>query len=216
MKEENLIKLIQNPHNIASEEVEALKQLCNDYPYFQAVYTLIAKAYYDADRPGIEPVIQLAAIYATNRSHLKRLLEEEVVAPTPEEATIDENLKDEDETEAQNFINGYINNIRKKSKKTINKQKSLAQIHIIEEFVRKNLRFTPASLKDLPSEDFQTDLAKESTTFHDELITENLAEIMSKQGKIQRAIEIYNKLLLKFPEKKAYFTSKIMALKNEK
>ena len=213
MKEENFIKLIRNPHNIAVKEVEALKQLGNAFPYFQIMYTLIAKAYYDAGRSGSEPFIQLAAIYATNRSHLKHFLEKKAVAAKPKAAPINKNLKDNEETEAENCINGYIHTICKKSKKSINKQKNLAQIHIIEEFTRKNIRFTPASLKNLPSEDLQTDLAQESTTFHDELITESLAKIMSQQGKIQRAVEIYTKLLLKFPKKKAYFTSKIIALK---
>lgn len=47
-----------------------------------------------------------------------------------------------------------------------------------------------------------------------EIISENLANILIKQGKVDKAIEIYEKLSLKFPEKKAYFASRIEDLKN--
>ena len=41
------------------------------------------------------------------------------------------------------------------------------------------------------------------------LVTESFAKIMTMQGRYDKAIEIYKKLILKFPEKSAYFASKI-------
>jgi hypothetical protein len=38
---------------------------------------------------------------------------------------------------------------------------------------------------------------------------------MLKQGKTDKAIEIYEKLIIKFPEKKSYFAEKIESLKNK-
>ena len=38
---------------------------------------------------------------------------------------------------------------------------------------------------------------------------------MARQGKIERAIEIYEQLMLKKPEKKAYFAEKIKDLTTE-
>ncbi len=40
------------------------------------------------------------------------------------------------------------------------------------------------------------------------LATEALAEILVKQGKTEQAIEMYEKLSLKYPEKSAYFATK--------
>lgn len=57
------------------------------------------------------------------------------------------------------------------------------------------------------------DLSK--TTHEIELISENLARIHVKQGNNKKAISIYNKLILKFPEKKAYFANRIEKLKNK-
>ena len=57
------------------------------------------------------------------------------------------------------------------------------------------------------------DLARESVNFNDNLVSENLAIILTDQGKTQKAIDIYKKLIWKFPQKKAYFASQIEKLK---
>lgn len=41
---------------------------------------------------------------------------------------------------------------------------------------------------------------------------EKLAQILTRQGKNERAIEVYEKLILKIPEKKAYFAACIADL----
>ena len=53
------------------------------------------------------------------------------------------------------------------------------------------------------------DLSEKSTRFGDDLVSENLAVILLKQGKKERAIDIYRKLIWKLPQKKAYFAARI-------
>jgi len=67
----------------------------------------------------------------------------------------------------------------------------------------------------LPSEkDDQSneDLSGRSTSFDDGLVTETLAKLYIKQSKIDKAIDIYRKLIWKFPQKKAYFAARIEEL----
>ena len=81
------------------------------------------------------------------------------------------------------------------------------QNFIIESFIKKE----PEISKKQPEKENKNreDLSIKSTVITDGLVSENLAEIFVGQGKTERAIEIYKKLIWKFPQKKSYFASRI-------
>ena len=81
---------------------------------------------------------------------------------------------------------------------------------IIESFIKKETEIS----KKQPERDNTTkeDLSINSTMIHEGLISENLAQIFVEQGKTERAIDIYKKLIWKFPQKKSYFASRIEEL----
>lgn len=62
----------------------------------------------------------------------------------------------------------------------------------------------------VPDEIFEK--AMKSVSFGDGLVTEPLAELYVKQGKTEKAIELYKKLSLLNPEKRTYFASRIKDL----
>lgn len=85
------------------------------------------------------------------------------------------------------------------------------QLAIIESFIKKEPRISPVRAK--PDEPLdQEDLTKRNKSFGGGLVTESFAKILVKQGKIDKARDIYEKLMLKNPEKKAYFAAKISEL----
>jgi predicted Zn-dependent protease len=49
--------------------------------------------------------------------------------------------------------------------------------------------------------------------FGDQIISETLVDILKRQGKKEKAIEVLKKLIWKFPQKKAYFAAQIEELK---
>lgn len=59
------------------------------------------------------------------------------------------------------------------------------------------------------------EMAVNSIKIEDDLASEPLAEILIKQGKVDKAIEMYKKLSLRNPQKYAYFASKIEKLTKE-
>lgn len=83
-----------------------------------------------------------------------------------------------------------------------------AEDELLERFVNQEprIRQPKASFFD-PS-----DIARKSVVEHEDLVSETLARIYEKQGHIQRAIKIYQQLILKFPEKSSYFAAQIKNL----
>lgn len=56
--------------------------------------------------------------------------------------------------------------------------------------------------------------ARQSIVENDEIVSETLAELLVRQGSIQKGIDMYDRLSLIFPEKKAFFAARIQKLKN--
>jgi tetratricopeptide (TPR) repeat protein len=107
----------------------------------------------------------------------------------------------------------YIEEIAKREEKTISEVQKKQQ-EIIDNFIANAPKIQRLKFQPEP-EGFQEDLSKRYAQLNNELLTENLAAIMAKQGKTQKAIDIYQKLIWKNPEKKAYFVSCIENLKNQ-
>ena len=86
-----------------------------------------------------------------------------------------------------------------------------SSIDLVNTFLRRQPRLTrPAMLP--PATGAQVDLSTRSTRPETELASEGLAQILARQGKTARAIEIYERLMVKQPEKMAYFASQIQQL----
>lgn len=68
--------------------------------------------------------------------------------------------------------------------------------------------------EEIPENVFE--MAVNSITKEDDLASESLAEIMVKQGKYDKAIDMYRKLSLRNPQKNVYFARKIEDINKEK
>ncbi len=101
----------------------------------------------------------------------------------------------------------------KSTKKKVSPEgpKQKEQIEIIENFIKNQPSITKNKLVTSPPT--STDLAEKSLVYGDNIITETLVEILLKQGKKDKAIEVLKKLIWKFPQKKAYFAAQIEELK---
>jgi hypothetical protein len=85
-----------------------------------------------------------------------------------------------------------------------------AQADLIDKFISSSPRIEPRKEKtELPAEDLSQKFIEEKGG----LVTETLARIYVNQGYYSKAIDIYEKLCLKFPEKSGYFATQIEKIK---
>jgi len=102
------------------------------------------------------------------------------------------------------------NTFSDESDKTGKNSNKLFQSELIDKFIIANPRIEPNKDKtNVSTEDIFKPFVEESAG----LVTETLAKIYVSQGYYSKAIDIYEKLSLKFPEKSSYFASQIEKVK---
>ncbi|WP_375583523.1 hypothetical protein [Cyclobacterium xiamenense] len=103
-----------------------------------------------------------------------------------------------------------IDSIAEKEERLVTDERKKEQMDLIDSFEEKPIRLPREQMEvqpDLP------DLSEKSTHLNDSMFSESFAKLLVKQNKKQEAIEIYRKLILKFPKKKTYFADQIEKLK---
>lgn len=96
----------------------------------------------------------------------------------------------------------------KKHSKTVDRGSTLG---IIDSFIKNSPGINRPEDKDYSKE---VDLASQSVKETYELVSETMAELYFKQGHTKKAIKIYEKLILIYPEKITYFAARISELKD--
>ena len=99
-----------------------------------------------------------------------------------------------------------ITNDSKTAQLEAEKNKKLA---IIDKFIKVNPKIPPIS-KEAISKDF-TSSSSEDKSY---LMTETLAKVYLEQKKFQKAIQAYEILILKYPEKSSFFADRILDIQN--
>ena len=121
----------------------------------------------------------------------------------------DTKKKKEEVPEAEPVDTGLIEELKTKKKLVPETEKQKEQIDIIDRFIKKQ----PSIQKGIGAAVDRSDLAEKTLTHTDSIVSETLVEILLKQGKKDKAIEMLKKLIWKFPQKKAIFAAQIDELK---
>ncbi|WP_316769371.1 hypothetical protein [Pedobacter frigiditerrae] len=97
------------------------------------------------------------------------------------------------------------------SKGPLNKQVAHKGADIIDSFIKNEPQIRPPKAEQINNEN----KAKKSAEDHNDLVSETLAAIYIEQTLYHKAIDTYEKLSLKFPEKSRYFADLIQSLEKK-
>lgn len=213
MNAEQFLQLINRQKSPNKQDALEAKKLQEVFPYFLAPH-VISAIYESKKKPDETPgSLASAAINSSDRIWLKSLIYHLSTEKQPSLNKVSPALKKEDSKPTRRKSKGdeLIENIRNREKKEILDEKKKEQINLIREFSKKSIKL--ATIKEIESNQNKENLAESSTKFNSNAVSESLASILTKQGKLEMAIEIYEKLMLKFPDKSAYFADLIRKLK---
>lgn len=217
LEKESFIGYLNAPQSLTLNDIMLLENNTKRHPYFQLGYTLIAKGIYTKAPEIAHDAVRKAAIYALSRNALRKVIENEIDWNVGNQLKFTESSAEskfnqdpiEEELKREKLEEELIEAIAKPALKNIQDE----QLAIIEEFIKKEPRIQP--IRTLGSAEVIEDLSERSTTLNSPLQTESYARILVKQGRFEYAIEVYQKLLAKNPEKSAYFAEKIAEIQKK-
>jgi hypothetical protein len=129
-----------------------------------------------------------------------------LLLPTATRPVVDDNTRDE--SQLQDELALAVPVVQPEPLVSPERQR---QLDLIENFIRTEPRIPPLRAgTGLPVE--QTDLAERGLADTGGLVTESFALLLVRQGKVDKAVEMYRKLMVKNPAKNAYFAAKISEL----
>lgn len=188
MTGKELTGYLKYPEKLSRNDRSFLKDLVNRFPYCSVARILYACNLYKEYDLEYGSQLKIAAAYAGSRAKMK-ILFDLVRNPVPKITTTPGETTGEIDREVRIPL--------------------LTKEEIIEKFMREEPMIS------MPKTAFfsPTDYALHSNLDDEEIVSETLAELFIRQGNIPKAIKIYERLCLVFPEKSVYFAGQIEKLK---
>ena len=179
------LNYIKHPEQLDVNSLPAIKDLVQQYPYFQAARMLYIRNLKNTDDLSYHSELKKGAINVPDRVRLEQIMNK-AASEKKEQSTVtvvadDANIESVPQLKHHDLIDNFI---------TANPHiKPVGEVSDVETVVLDNTNVT------------------------DSIFTESLAKIYIKQGQYDKAIRIFEKLNLKYPEKSSYFADQIRFLK---
>ena len=214
MTADQLYQYIEAPELMNQQSLPLLKELTERNPSFETGWMLYLKNLKNLNDASFEQELTNGAIRIQNRRKLYLFLNDTDKEPEPDITA----TPAQDKNDIYNLIFPTKYQLEA-TKKTDEPLEEIA--HSIQNKPGKGVRlidkFLEAQPKMPPIKDKISGSPLESSSSQDdvneEFVTETLASIYAQQGYYKKAVQIFEKLSLKYPEKSTYFASQIGKIK---
>ncbi len=227
----SLFSLIDNFNPNNQDHLLKLEELSKNYPNFHLVRAYYLKALQKRKVSSFDKILSHTSVATYDRDLLYQFIETDLIArksskkksrstkdklnshdgsQVNEEKNIDANTKSLDiSSKTLKFSEWAI--FLNSDKKLSGKNDNLENFQLLDDFLKIPERIIPdKNYKNIE------DLSEKSWSANDELMTETLAKVFVKQKKYRKAIEAYQILGLKYPEKNSLFANQIKEIKKLK
>lgn len=232
MMQEFLQQLLQSENKPDVSHLPTLVTIRKKYPYCSFIHILEAIHAAHADKGLYQEMLRKAAVFSYSRSHLRQLLKGKPVNTSNNDIKVAELNLDEVSPIVPSQVKEEISQpftfilteplvvpepevtFPLKSEPAAESVQEVAkpapqyiQLDLIDKFIDTEPRIKPR--REASESGVNKDLTAGIGQWDEEIVSETLAIVLLKQKKFHKAIDMYEKLKLKFPEKTAYFAALI-------
>lgn len=204
MTTQELKRYIQHPEYLDKSTLSDMRQLVDTYPYCATFTILYAKNLHNVNDLQFRRFLKKASLSCYHRQHLQQLIDTPAVVEIQQPAA--KNDLPISQLVSSSELSSTYQLVELPEPET---SKPLKQQALIDKFIANNPRIQLSDNK-FEYEDPTANNEKESLS--DSVFTETMAKIYIKQGQYTKALHIFEKLNLKYPEKSTYFADQIRFL----
>jgi len=232
MTQSEFLHIVKCPCGIGKDHLSDLQSYVAEYPYSQTFRLLYLKGLYNIQDIKYENELRITSVYAYDRHNLYRLInskppvevkteKQEVTLPKKENnlevvaASLERVSEGLFSVAPVLDIQTILETVEVKEEPlNVNKPaKRLKRQDLIDDFIQASeTSDISISIKEPSTLQEQVIVQDVPKVENEEFFTETLAKIYIKQHKFEKAIRIFKRLSLKYPEKSVYFADQIRFL----
>lgn len=212
MTASELQKITHPEEEISAEQMAVVEELVDCLPWFSCGQLLLLKAMKQRHHPFFDTRLAFASLYATDRDRLYSYLQHvksgvaavEETPPSQHTAVpvADDGFELMDSDEMCEVVVEAPTRLPEEKL-----QRREQHLQLIDKFLSTEIPAKIVPRANVSSEDMARQSVKEPT----DLVSETLADVYMSQGLVDKAMQVYGKLSLLYPEKKAYFAARFTA-----
>ena len=213
MNKKNFIKILQQPENLTDKELNFIREINIEYPFFQASKVIELKYLKKVKDIKFKKHLRIAAAFTKNREVLFDFIND--IQNQNEKIYFNKNeikkvLNESPILEKDQKIeyNSFVDWLNLTNIKPIDREN---QTKKIDDFISKEPKIKVNTYSEEESIKVDSDVLMDAG-----FMTETLAKLYVNQKNYEKAIQSYKILILKFPEKNSYFADQIKIIKKLK